>query len=164
MSSLRDRLDRKGPRKITIPILVDDHVAAAAVLQAATVAADAAAFNPAVDEVERERLEHERDLAEQAYRDCWAEVEFRGHPAEVEALVVEHTLEDAGDGEPGVDRAAVLPKLAALCAVDIELQDEAWWADQLASDAWTDAERDHLWAMLFAHLHYSLPSPVLGKG
>ncbi len=59
--------------------------------------------------------------------------------------------------------ATSLPVLAAACAVDPDLQDEAWWAEQLNGDSWSLGERDGLYRELL-DLNLSRPRPGTPKG
>lgn len=165
--SLRDQLAAKARRRASYPVQVGDPGQAGERVGAARVALAAISANSGADPSEVEAARQEVADAEQALAATVVQVEFQAiSPDDFEALVVAHTLEDAGDGEPGINRQTMLPALAAACAVDEDLRDEAWWAEQFDPDTttWTKGEKDSLWALLFTHLHYTVPRGVLGKG
>lgn len=160
--SLKGRLAAKSRRTALVPIQVSDPGAARAefekaeqnhlvhrVAQASNVdsvtAKDVAAAKRALDKAKAELRKH------------FVDVEFAaGSPADVERVLGAHTDNDGGWS---VD---ALPELAALCAVDEELQDADWWTEQLTGGTWSTGERGDLWAQLLS-LNIDLPSEGLPK-
>lgn len=162
--SLRERLEGKKRRRLTVPILVEDPEPLQAELDTLRRAHAAAALNSQVSPEELADLQAREQSAAQAVADCVVEVEFQAlRPADFEHLIAEHTLPDPEQGAV-VDSTALLPVLAAHCAVDSSLRDEQWWADLLAEDGtWTQAEKSNLYYSLFSRLHYTIPTGALGK-
>lgn len=164
---LRDQLAAKARRHASYPVQVADPVGAGERVGVAEAALRVLNLDQDADPAEVERARTEVADARRALEACFVQVEFQAlTPADFEALVVTHTLEDAGDGEPGINRKTMLPALAAACAVDEDLRDETWWAAQFDPETttWTKGEQDSLWVTLFTQLHYTVPRGVLGKG
>lgn len=156
--TLRDRLEGKARRRHVHRILVDDPAAAGAALQDASLLL-LAAERPGADPEGLAAAQAAHAAAQAAYAACFEAVEFLALPGdEYEALVAEH-IDDDGD----LDTAAVLPHLAAACAVPQDLADATWWAGQLASDRWSAGERDDLYHALYL-LNRAVPGPGPGKG
>lgn len=162
--SLRSRIEAKARRRVVYPVQVTDPTAAAAALAeaerlvalyTATTASDGAS-----DE-DRERLakaEALRDAARTQHAEHYVEVTFQAlSPADFEALAAGYR-DDEGD----LDTANLGAPLAAACAVDEDLRDEAWWAEQLAGGAWNTAEVSVLTTTLL-QLNYSSPSALVPK-
>lgn len=158
--SLRERLQAKARRRVTVNVQVTDPADDARRAAEARVMLLAAQANPdRVDELPA--LERAVEEADDAVAAHMVAVEFEQlTDADFEAVVAAHTTDD------GVDQDAVLPVLAAACAVDEDLQDEEWWAEQLdpTSGVWSPGERDHLYYKIYSELHYAIPSGVVPKG
>ncbi len=162
--SLRERLDGKQRRRVTVPILVANPEPLQEELTAARRAIAAAVLNAEVDPAEIDKMRAREEELTAQIADCVVRVDFQAlRPEDFEALVAEHTLPDPKDGAV-VDSGALLPVLAAHCATDNSLRDEDWWSEQLERDEWTSAEKSHLYYRLFNELHYSIPPATLGKG
>lgn len=157
--TLWERLEAKQRRRVTVDVLVSDP---ARDEEAAARARELwlASTVDGSDEQEVSRLKAALDAAEAAVRGHVVEVEFQSIPAgDLEALVA------AFSGDSGeVDRARLLPELAAACAVEEELRDADRWAALLGSPAWTQGEFDHLYHQLFVVLNYSVPRSAAPKG
>lgn len=155
--SLRDRLEARPRRRVTVPVLVENQDEAQARLAAARTALLAAQTVPDADTIDEQA---EVDAAQAALVDTIVAVEFQAlPPGEFEAAFSLH------QGEDGVDSRALCVTLAAACAVDESLRDEAWWAAQLADDGvWTPGERDGLYHQLLNVLHLWVPSAAVPKG
>lgn len=107
-------------------------------------------------------LEPLRGAVEAAQNENRAQVAFTACDGdEFEKVVAVYPAEDGADG--GMDWRAALPVVAALCAEDEELQDDEWWAEQLASPSWTHGERLGLWQELLA-LNTARPAVHVPKG
>ncbi len=157
--TLADRLRAKAARRVVVPVLLDStadderRVADARTLHLAALARKAPAE-------EIDTLAADLAAAEDAARAHTLDVEFQAlAPADFERLVGAST-DKAGD----VDRDAALPALAAACAVDESLRDEALWAELIGSGTWSKGERDALYAALMFTLNYSAPPARAGKG
>lgn len=162
--SLRERLEAKRRRRITHHVLVDNPEPLQEELTANRRAQAAAVLNSDVCPDELDELRQREAELVTALADCVVQVEFQAlAPGDFEALVAEHTIPDPADGA-AVDSGALLPVLAAHCAVDESLRDEQWWTEILAQDVWTSAEKSTLYYRLFNELNYALPPATLGKG
>jgi hypothetical protein len=140
--SLRDRIAAKQRRRAVVPVQVaaatDDQATRATSLRAELVRAVASSNHD--DTV---RLTDELAAVE---GENSVEVGFTAlHPSEFEKVL---NAFPAPDG--GMDQDKALPVLAALCADDEDLQDDAWWAEQLASGAWSYGERAAIWGALLS--------------
>lgn len=158
--SLREQIEAKSRRHITVQIQVSDlglDARAAAEANALALAAQVNGSTP--DQVAAAAAV--RDAAFVALEVHFADVEFQAlSPDDFEALLVRHSN---ADGDVG-DRHALCAELAAVCVVDEDLADADWWAAQFASDRWSKGELDNLYLRLFTELNYSVPSRALPKG
>lgn len=158
--SARDRLAAKARRRDVVTVQVTDPAEDSRRAAEAQQLLAQARITPGFDAAALAELEQAVTDAQAALAEHFEQVEFVAlDPADFEALVAAHTTE-AGD----VDRDALRPVLAAACAVDEDLQDATWWAEQLSSGVWTSGERDELYYRLFTLLHYSVPSGGVSKG
>lgn len=156
--SLRDRLAAKRRRTTTIPVQVEDDTTQQADLETARRAHLAATLGDVAPEV-KAAAQEAVDAAEAALAATREDVVFQAlSPDDAERIWSEHTGED-GQLVP----ATSLPVLAAACAVDPDLQDEAWWTAQLNGDSWSLGERDGLYRELL-DLNLSRPRPGTPKG
>ncbi|EYR64676.1 hypothetical protein N866_07190 [Actinotalea ferrariae CF5-4] len=158
--TLRDQLAAKRRRHVTVTVQVSDHTDDAQRAAAARVLLLAAQADPArIGELpDLERAEADAAAALAAH---FVPVQFAQLADEdFEALVAAHT------GNDGIDQTTLLPALAAACAVDEDLRDEEWWAEQLdpRSPVWGPGERDQLYYRLYTELHYLVPAEAVGKG
>lgn len=157
--SLRDALASKSRRRETIPVQVTDPTDDLSRAAEARTLAIAAPLRGAPAE-EIAELEAAASAADDAVRGHYVDVEFQAmDPVEFEALLMEHT-----DEEGEVERTAMRPALAAACAVDEDLRDEQWWAEQFGSGSWSKGELDDLYYRLFTVLNYSVPRGAYPKG
>lgn len=162
MTSLRSRIEAKARRRVVYPVQVTDPTAAQAALDEArrlvlvlTMGRDDPDA-PDTEEITRARALLE--AAEAHLATHYAEVTFQALPAtDFEALAVAYH-----DDEGHLDTTSLGAPLAAACAVDEDLRDEAWWAEQLASDAWNNAEVSVLTTTLL-QLNYSSPNALVPK-
>ncbi|SDG20945.1 hypothetical protein SAMN04487781_4015 [Cellulosimicrobium cellulans] len=157
--SLRDRLAAKRRRTTTIPIQVEDDTVQRADVETARRALFAATIGDGSTPEVKAAAQEAVDAAEAALAATREDVVFQAlSPDDAERIWSEHTGED-GQLVP----ATSLPVLAAACAVDPDLQDEAWWAAQLNGDSWSLGERDGLYRELL-DLNLSRPRPGTPKG
>jgi hypothetical protein len=136
--SLRAQLEAKARRRIVVPIPItdpgDEARRRAEQAQATLTIARTAG-------VDGDRL-HELELAATAAAALLAEhtvpVELLALPAaDWEALRNAHL---PADEREDLDWTALLPAALAACAADESLQDEDWWRERLADDAWSDGD------------------------
>ena len=152
---LRERLDAKSRRRVVVPVLVgeptQDDVRRVAEAQAAYLEALAEGDTPPASAV---------DEAMASFR---VDVEFQALPPnEFEAIAAGYPAAEGDDG--GMDWKSALPVLAAMCAVDEDLRDEAWWAKALSDEgSWSHGERHTLWRALL-HINANAPDPRVPKG
>lgn len=163
--SLRSQLEAKARRSCTVPVQVHDPGPARAAVERAEAAAQRAdvisRLSPDDTAKHKEKTSADRALtkARAALAGCYVQVEFAALPAdEWEAIVAAHQRKD---GE--IDTAAALPVMAAACAADEDLRDEAWWTDQLARDVWSSGDRHDLYTRLL-DLNWSQPPESVPKG
>lgn len=164
--SARDRLAGKTPAREPFSVQVADPTAAIAAVEEARstlMAAKAVALQNTADAPSQavQEAQDAYDGALAALRDCYETVWFAPmQPKAFEALLDKH---QTSKGE--LDRVQFRADLAAQCAEDPELQDVAWWAEQLQPDdsTWSAGEIDALYALLWS-LNYSVPRSGLGKG
>lgn len=155
--SLRERLEAKQRRRLTVPILVSDPSSDQHVLNGATVALQVAQAReePEADEIETLRKVHEEATA--AVQAHFVEVELQAMPSpDWEAAMA------AWSGDE-VDWSAALAPLLAQSCVDEDLRDEKWWSECLAGDAWTEGDLDAL-KMALLRLNVTAASPIVPKG
>lgn len=157
--SLRDRLAAKRRRTLVVPVQVEDDTTQRADVETARRALFAATLGTDVDPEVKTAAQAAVDAAEAALAATREDVVFQALPPDDgERLWSEHTGED-GQVVP----ATILPVLAAACAVDPDLQDEAWWTEQIAGGSWSMGERDGLYRDLL-DLNLSRPRPGTPKG
>lgn len=162
--SLRERLEGKAVRRITVHVMVGNPEPLQQAYETALAAFTAATVNTDATPAERDECEAAVGRALEALAGTVVAVEFQKLPDDAfEALVAEHTVMDEEHGAV-VDRGGLLPVLAAECAVDESLRDADWWRGLVAGEAWSRNEREGLYFQLFSQLNYSPPSGVLGKG
>lgn len=111
------------------------------------------------DRLRADELRDQLQAARQREADTVAGVELRALPPDVWDAILEAAPED----EDGVDLSAVRPALLAASCTDPELQDEAWWAEQLARP---DYSKGDLLAVNNAllGLNLNVPDGRQGKG
>ena len=160
--SLKERLAAKQRRTVTVPVQISDPGPARDELERtqkqATLWETIATKD---DEDSQERLaaaREERARAAAVFNEHFVEVEFAsGSPDDVERILEAHSDDDGWT-------LASLPELAALCAVEEELRDPEWWAEQLAPDgSWSSGERGGLWQELM-RINTQMPPERLPKG
>ncbi|MGN8245235.1 hypothetical protein ACTHAM_002354 [Cellulomonas soli] len=156
--SLRDRLAAKARRRVSFPVQVSDPTAdqeRAAGARTQLAVGQATGITSESIEALREAV----TAADAAVEAHFVDVEF-------EALAPDLFEELLAANAPGgdVDQPAMRIALAAACAVDEELRDEQWWAEQFASGAWSPGELADLYYRLFTVLHYTVPAGGVSKG
>lgn len=159
MSGIRERLAAKKRRRIEFPVQLSDPGDALERLERAQKAITLLDYAgvPADDE-RRVSAQAELDAAIAERDEHFEYVQFQAlGPDDFEALAATFR-NDAGD----LDTKALLAPLAAACAVDPDLQDEEYWAEQLTSDVWSNGEREQLSGGLLA-LNWSAPGAQVPK-
>lgn len=155
--SLRERLEAKQRRRLTVPILVSDPSSDQHVLNGATVALQVAQGReePQPDEIEILRAAQEE--AADAVQSHFAQVELQAmSDPDWEAAMA------AWSGDE-IDWAKALAPLLAQSCVAEELQDEQWWSERLADPAWSRGDLDALKAALL-RLNVTAANPIVPKG
>lgn len=150
MSSLRERLASKAPRRVVQPVQIappsTEEVDLVADLTEAIV-------NGEQDSTKAEQLEAMRS-------ERYVEVPFAAVDSKLwEKVAATHPAPEGMDG--GMDWRAALPVVAALCCEDESLQDDDAWTEILAS--WSHGELVGLWGALLS-INTDHPSPHLPKG
>ena len=159
MTSLKKRIAGKQRRRAVVPVLVSDPTTDRHLYMGA-VTALAAAQQRGADQAELDALGAQ--VAEQ-------ETAVHGHTAEVEVLALgsarweELTAQFVNKDGDGVDWRAALPVLLAESCKDDDLRDAEWWAEQLASDAWSEGDVDAL-RLAVLYLNVEAPDPRVPKG
>jgi len=137
--NLKERLQGKQRRRLSVPILVSDPSEDQAALTTLLVAVNAAAERP--DEVAL--LQPQVEEQAEKVRSHWVQVELQSLPKDVwrEVNAAWQTVETTEDGPQVVTNwdEALAPLLAASC-VDEDVQDEAWWAEQLTQPGWSEGD------------------------
>lgn len=153
--TLKDRLLAKRPARVVVPVVVGDLEPEDAA-RLAEVQVTAATLAASGDEAgARAALAEAADILDAVQ----VEVEFTALPrADFERVVAAYPSADGADS--GIDSASALPVLAALSAVDEDLQDDDWWRESLAS--WSTGEQLALWAALLRLNTAHLPSRPKG--
>lgn len=137
--SLRDRLENKERKRLVVPIQTSDPGRDHEAWMGAAGALRIAQTNDEATPEYKAELSKLMDEAEKRYLAHFAEVELQALiRSDWEAAMAEW------QGEETIDWDAALAPLLALSCTDPELQDEAWWAEQLAKPSWTDGEFDGL--------------------
>lgn len=163
MTSLRERIEAKARRTVSLPILVDEtDTATAAVTEALRQLQNHQRTKPdEADEawtVEEQRLTRVVQDAVKAQQDLVVHVKLQALPAD-EWEAVFGGVEPDENGELALDefRAALL----AACCVDEDLRDEQWWEQRLTG--WTKGEKIAADRILL-ELNLSAPAGASGKG
>lgn len=155
--SLRERLEAKQRRRLTVPILVSDPSVDQHVLNGATVAFQLAQAREAPEPDEIEALRQAQEEASAAVQAHFVEVELQAMSgSDWEAAMA------AWSGDE-VDWSAALAPLLAQSCVDEDLRDEQWWSDCLAGEAWSEGDLDAL-KMALLRLNVTAASPIVPKG
>lgn len=157
--SLRERLEAKARRRVTIPVQVaEDPAEVARFVEGARALLSTLRHTEPPDDKAISSAEVALTAAEEALAACWVHIPFQALlPADMEALLAEHAT--TGTDE---DDRVILPHLAAECVLDPDLRDAAWWHDQITG-VWSYGERTKFTADLFA-LNYSAASGNVPKG
>lgn len=157
--SLRERLEAKARRRVVWTVQVSDPDLAQAAAAAASAERQAGGAVGVSEGAARALDEVVADTRDQV-ASHFERVEFEAlAPEDFEALLAAH-VDEHGD----VDRPAMRAALAGACAVDEDLRDADWWAEQLASGRWSKGEVDDLYHLLFTVLNYSVPRGGYSKG
>jgi hypothetical protein len=165
VTSLKERIEAKARRSVSLPILVGDASSAIAAVTEALRALqnyqNAAPEEPDDEfRAEEQRLRDGVDEAVAAQREMIVQVKLQALPAD-EWEAVFGGVEPDEDGELALDdfRAALL----AACCVDEDLRDEKWWEEQLSGPQWTKGEKIAADRILL-DLNLSAPAGSPGKG
>jgi hypothetical protein len=163
VTSLRERIEAKARRTVSLPILVDEtDTATAAVTEALRQLQSHQRTKPdEPDEAytaEEQRLRDAVQDAVQAQSDLVVHVKLQALPAD-EWEAVFGGVEPDENGELALDefRAALL----AACCVDEDLRDEHWWEQRLTT--WTKGEKIAADRILL-DLNLTAPAGAPGKG
>lgn len=157
--SLRNRLAAKRRRTLVVPVQVEDDTTQRADAEKARRALLAAALGDGTTPEVKQAAQDAVDAAEAALAATREDIVFQAlDPDDAERITSEHTGEDGR-----IVESTILPVLAAACAVDPDLQDESWWAEQLNGGSWALGERDGLYRDLL-DLNLSRPRPGTPKG
>lgn len=155
--SLRERLAAKTRRRLVVPILVSDPSTDQHTLSGAMVALQVAQNREETQPGEVENLTKAVQEAADAVKAHYVEVHLQALSApDWEAAQAKW----AGDT---IDWSAALPPLLAESCVDEELQDEQWWQERLADEAWSEGDIDALRRALLL-LNVSAVDPSVPKG
>jgi hypothetical protein len=170
--SLRDLIEAKQRRTAKLPILVGNPSAAAAEVESTrralamhheTLAVKKAAGKKATV-AERKRETELRDALKQAVDQLaglTVEVELQALPDdEWEALFGGLEADESGD----IDLTSIHAPLLAASAIDPDLQDADWWAEQLKKPEWTDGDKAAISRTLLELNAFAPRSDALGKG
>lgn len=138
--SLRDRLEAKQRRRLSVPILVSDPSEDQAALNTLAIA-----YQAAVGREDESAKVLKVQVEEQAAVTAghWAQVELQALPrTEWNAVYgAWQSVQVTDDGpEMVTDWAEALAPLLAESCVDPELRDEKWWAGQLARPEWSEGD------------------------
>jgi len=161
VSALRDRLAAKARRRTVFHVEISDAEDARRRVDEAQQQVTLRGFMDGASELETAKAA--LAAAEQELAKHYEPVEFQAAtPADYEALSAAH-FQDKKDDDIDID--AVLPALAAICAVEEDMRDEAWWSDQLspATSAWSAGERSALYNRL-VDLNVARPDVRIPKG
>ena len=160
-SSLRTRLESKRRRRVVFPVQITDPSEALEELAAARRRLTLLEFTDRPeDDDEMVAARAAVDEAQAAHDEHYAHVEFQSIPsADLEALMAAHRKPDNPEE---TDYEAIAAPLAAASAIDEDLRDEAWWAEQLARHEWTLGEKGKL-ASALIDINYRSPDPAVPK-
>lgn len=168
--SLRSRLEAKAARTVTLPLQVGDVAGAAAEVETLRSAlavhlsmvktqVDGGAEETPSDRLRADELRDELQAARERQAACVAHVELRA----VDDALWDEILDRCPTDELGVDLTELRPALLAASCADVELQDEAWWAEQLARPEWSKGDLLAINSALLA-LNLNQPDGSLGNG
>lgn len=163
MTSLRERIEAKARRTVSLPILVDEtETATAAVTETLRQLQNHQRTAPdEPDEAFRAEEQRLRDAVQDAVKaqqDLVVHVKLRALPAdEWEAVFGAVELDENGEADLDECRAAVL----AACCVDEDLRDEQWWEQRLST--WTKGEKIAA-DFILLDLNLGAPARSPGKG
>jgi hypothetical protein len=168
--SLKDRLAGKQRRTTTVALLVTDpgqdlrdrarKSGENADLAELAVRVNTGMGKDAAEALRRTAtaLRQEADALAAQIGEHYADITLTAVPAPVwEDLLNGHRTDDGDVAE------TALPVMLAACSVDADLQDPDWWAEQLASEAWTYGDREAL-RLAVLQVNAYVPRPGLGKG
>lgn len=165
---LRERLEAKAARTATLPLQVGDVAGAAA--EVATIRealgvhlrliksrVDEGGEETEADRLRADALREQLDAARAREAECVVLVELRALPDELWDEILDRVPSD----DDGIDLSELRPALLAASAVDPDLQDEMWWAEQLARPEWSKGD---LLAINTALLGLNLNQPTGSLG
>jgi len=162
VSAARDRLALKKRRRFDFPVEITDP---GDLPRRVDDARQRLLLHSAIGKEGSDRDRFEADLAdlEKELAGHYEPVEFQAAPpVDYEALAATH-FKDKGDADVDID--AVLPALAAICAVDEDFQDEAYWLEELdpKTTSWSVGERSELYGRL-VEINVARPDVRIPKG
>lgn len=152
MSTLRERLAKKSPRRTVQPVQLCEP----------TPAEDEMVTALSVLAIEEKRPLTEEELAplDALRAERYVEVGFAAVESEVwEKIAATHPAPEGEDG--GLDWRKALPVVAALCCEDESMQDDEAWTEVLAP--WSHGEKVGLWGALLS-INAQAPAAHLPKG
>jgi len=171
VSDLKARIEAKARRTATLPIQVGDVAAAAADVQTVRGALElrqqqlkeqrlaGVDVDPASDDRLVQLLE-QLGAALQRQADTVVPVKLQALDPDAWDAVLD-SIEP--DEEGSIDLTEVRATLLAASAVDEDLRDETWWAEQLARPEWSKGDRLAINNLLL-ELNLHVPSEAAGKG
>lgn len=161
---LRATLEAKRRRTLAVPILVSDPAQDRETLVGISAALALARERAQRDEADEAaagvaaQIEAQYDDAVAKLRSNWADVALQSLPrGDWEAA------QAAYQGSDTLDWDAALPALLAVSCVDRELQDEAWWREQLAKPEWSEGDINAL-RIAVLQLNVEAAEPHTPKG
>lgn len=172
MTSLRERIEAKARRTISVPVLVGNAAAAEAEVATFRAVLDThlqvlvgrrGTDNPPGPDDDKQTAKLRKQLgdAQQRLAATVVQVELQSlPPAEWDALC-DSLPEDPESG--GYDIADIRAEIMAACCVDEDLRDAAWWEEQFSRPEWSKGELLAV-NMALLNLNLATPSGVAGKG
>lgn len=140
MTGLREALAAKRVRETTYPVVIADPQPAQQKLAELRSRDALARLGKSGEDADLRKLAAEILAVEAEIAGCYYALRLRAiHPADLEALIAEHTDHEEGR----VDLKAMLPDLLAAAAVDSDLT-SADWAAELDSGRWSDGDLEAL--------------------
>jgi hypothetical protein len=161
--SLRDRLEAKARRRLSVPVLVSDPSEDQGELNTLFVALRAAQGRE--DEDAAKLLAAQVDAQAAKVQSHWASVELQALPRDEwrAANALWQTVETTEDGPQVVTNwDEALATLIAQSCVDPELQDTEWWTQQLAKPGWSEGD-SHAFQLALLRLNVDSADPQVPK-
>lgn len=161
--SLRDRLEAKTRRRLSVPVLVSDPSEDQAGLNTLFVALRAAQGRD--DEAAAAVLLPQVEAQAEKVQAHWASVELQALPRDEwrAANALWQTVENTEDGPQVVTNwDEALATLIAQSCVDPDLQDTEWWTQQLAKPGWSEGD-SHAFRLALLRLNVDTVDPQVPK-